>query len=394
MLDPRLHRLAEVLVHYSLATKPGDRVLIQAPAAAAALIREVYRQVIRLGAYPTARITLDDLTELALREGNTNQLEYVSELDRYEVECVDAWLVISAEENTHALDGINPRGLAARHKARAPLMGRCIERITAGQLRWCHTIFPTNAYAQNAGMSLSEYEDFLFQAGLLNREDPVTAWRAVHESQQAIVDFLEDHNDVHIVAPGVNLTYKVGGRKWINGSGTYNFPDGEVFTGPIESSVNGAIRFTFPAVYKGVRVEDVSLRFQDGNVVDATASRGHEFLMCMLGTDEGAHKVGEVAFGLNSQVDRFTGNTLFDEKIDGTMHLALGKSHPHTGGRNVSAIHWDMVADLRDGQVYVDGQLCYDHGKFVGLSVDERTCVPAIPGHLIGPITTQEEALR
>jgi aminopeptidase len=179
------------------------------------------------------------------------------------------------------------------------------------------------------------------------------------------VELLEAHDDIHVVAPGVDLRYKVGGRKWINGSGTFNIPDGEVFTGPIENSVNGTIHFGFPAVYKGVRVEDVTLCFRHGRVVEASASKGYDFLVSMLDTDDGARQVGEVAFGLNAQVKRFTGNTLFDEKIDGTMHLALGKSPPDTGGKNRSAIHWDIVADLRQGEVYAENELCYRDGRFI-----------------------------
>jgi aminopeptidase len=363
--DPRVRRLAEVLVHHSLATKPGDRILIHAPATAAPLVREVYRHAIDAGAHPTARITLAGLTEIIGRDGTDEQIQSISDLDRNEIDHVDSCLVIAAEENTKELSGIAPQRRAALGHARALLMRRCVERIAKGDMRWCRTLFPTNAHAQDAGMSLNEYEDFVFRACLLGNDDPIVAWRQLHQSQQTIADFLETCDCIQIEAPGVDITYSVRDRSWTNGSGAFNIPDGEVFSGPIENSVNGTIRFTYPAVYGGVRVEDVALQFQDGRVIEASASRNEEFLLSVIDTDEGARYVGEVAFGLNDAVDRFTGNTLFDEKIAGTMHLALGSSYPNTGGVNHSAIHWDMVTDLREGKVYADGDLCYDRGDFL-----------------------------
>lgn len=365
MRDLRFTQLAEVLVRYCLETRPGDRVLIQASLASAPLLAEVYRQVLRSNAHPVPRVHWNQLTEIALRESTNEQLRYVSEGESHDVENVDAWLSISAEENTRSLVGIPPDRLAMRQESRAPLVARSIQRMTCGELRWTHTVFPTDAYAQDAGMSLADYEDFLFGAALLKESDPIAAWREQHCKQQKIVEFLEKHDEVRIIAPEVDLSFRVGNRRWINGSGKYNFPDGEVFTGPIEASVNGEIRFSFPSIYKGGRVEGVYLRFKDGDVVEASARTGGDFLAAMLATDEGARRAGEIAFGLNSKVDRFTGITLLDEKIDGTMHLALGKSLPLTGGRNSSTIHWDMVADLRQGAVYADGQLCYEHGKFL-----------------------------
>ncbi len=214
-------------------------------------------------------------------------------------------------------------------------------------------------------MSLSDYEDFVYGAGKLDLDDPVTAWQAVRAEQQRIADFLEQHDEIHIVAPGTDITYRVGGRKWINCAGTENFPDGEVFSGPIEDSVNGTVLFSYPAVYDGNEVEDVRLTFRAGRVIEARAGRGLDFLNAMLDSDAGARTLGEAAFGLNYDIQRFSKETLFDEKIGGTMHMALGASLPESGGVNESGLHWDMVCDLREGKVYADGQLCYDAGRFI-----------------------------
>jgi aminopeptidase len=213
-------------------------------------------------------------------------------------------------------------------------------------------------------MSLADYEDFVFRSCLIDQDDPAAGWRAVRDSQQHIVEYLMAHDEIHIVAPGTDVTYRVGGRTWINSDAKKNFPSGEVFTGPIEDSVEGHVRFSYPAIYNGREVEDVRLTFKAGKVVEASAERGEEFLQAMLDTDPGARFLGEVAFGLNYGIQRFTRNILFDEKIGGTMHMALGRAYPDTGGINQSAIHWDLICDLHEGEVYADGELCYQGGKF------------------------------
>ena len=375
MTDPRHRKLAEVLVNYSLELKPGDKFLISSQIAGAPLAREVYRAALRAGAYPTARFSLDAsrnrysafdaLTEIRVTEGSEDQLNYFSELAMQQVEHFDASLTIQADENTRAFSGVDPARLATFQQSQKPLLARYFERAAKGELRWCLTLFPTQANAQDTGMSLTEFEDFVFGAGLLDREDPASAWREVQREQQQVVDFLSGHDEIHIVAPGTDLRYRVGGRTWLNASGTHNFPDGEVFTGPIEDSVNGKVCFTYPAVFGGCEVEDVRLTFQDGKVVEATAARGQRYMESLLDQDEGARYVGEVAFGLNYNNQQFTRNILFDEKIGGTMPMALGNAYAETGGRNQSALHWDMICDLREGQVYADGELCYEGGKFL-----------------------------
>ncbi len=365
MADPRHQKLAKVLVHYSLALKPGEKFLIVCPSFAGPLIREIYREALRAGAFVRAHIQLEGLQEIFFKEANDGQLTHISAIEKLEDEYYDAELTVWGSRNTKELSGVDPKRIAMNREAHAGIFKHGLERMAKGELRWCGTMFPTHAHAQDAGMSLSDYEDFVYNAGLLNEEDPVAGWLKVRAEQQHIVDFLDQRDVIHIVAPGTDITYRVGGRKWINCAGTENFPDGEVFSGPIEHSVNGTVHFSYPAIYDGNEVEDVRLTFRDGKVIESSASKGQDFLNAMLDTDAGARFLGEVAFGLNYNIKQFSKDTLFDEKIGGTMHMALGASLPESGGVNESGLHWDMVCDLREGQVYADGNLCYEAGKFI-----------------------------
>ena len=365
MADIRLQKLAKVLVQYSLRLKPGDKFIISSPSIASPLIREVYREAVRAGAHVETDITIDGLEEILLREGNDEQLTHISDIARLNTEYFDARLVIWAQQNTRSLSGVDPARMALQRGTYASLFKRALERMANGEVRWCGTLFPTHSSAQDAGMSLSDYEDFVYGIGLLDLDDPIAAWRSVYAEQQHIVEYLEQHDEIHIVAPGTDIRYRAGGRKWINCAGTENFPDGEVFSGPIENSVNGTVLFSYPAIYDGNEVADVQLVFRDGKAIKSSASRGLDFLNATLDTDAGARYVGEVAFGLNYNIQRFSKDTLFDEKIGGTMHMALGASLPETSGVNESAVHWDMVCDLREGKVFADGQLCYENGKFL-----------------------------
>lgn len=365
MADPRISKLAQVLIHYSLGVKPGDKVMIQAPANAQPLIIEAYREAIRAGAHVFTRIGISEMREVFLKNASDEQLTYVSELEKFESEFFDAQLFILADTNTKALSNIDPKRIAMQRAARKDISARFDERAAAGELRWCLTLFPTPAHAQDAGMSLAEYEDFVYGACLLDQDDPVEAWRTVGQQQAHIAEYLMAHDEIRIVAPDTDITYRVGGRKWINADGKVNFPDGEVFSAPHEDSVNGVVRFSFPALYSGREVQDVRLTFRDGKVVEASAAKGEDFLMQMLDMDEGSRTLGEVAFGTNYGIQRFTGELLFDEKIGGTMHMALGAAYKDCGGKNESGLHWDMVCDLREGKVYADGEVCYENGRFV-----------------------------
>lgn len=364
MADPRHEKLAKVLIHYSLAVKPGEKVLLSAPPAAAPLLKAAYREALRVGAFVSTRIVLPELREIFLKEASDEQIAYISDIQMHEVDYYDATLHIMAETNTRTLSGADLARMAKYSAARVTLDTREDARVAAGEFRWCLTLFPTDAHAQDAGMSLSDFEDFVYGAGLIDQDDPVAGWQAQAARQQRLVDFLNQHDVIRVVAPGTDISYRVGGRKWINCDGKVNFPDGEIFSAPVEDSVNGVVTFTYPAVYAGHEVEGVRLTFEQGKVVDAHAERGEDFLLAMLDTDEGSRRLGEVAFGTNYNIQRFTKELLFDEKIGGTMHMALGASYGETGGKNVSGLHWDMVCNLHEGKVYADDVLCYENGQF------------------------------
>jgi len=366
MGDSRITKLARVLVQYSLALKPGDLFLISSPAAGAPLVREAYREALLAGANPITRIGIDGLEELLYKYGSDEQIGYISDLARQEIEDIDAMLSILAPENTKNLSRADPQKVALRRQASREISDRYFARAAAGELRWMITLFPTQAGAQDAEMSLREYEDFVYTAGKLDLDDPVAAWRETYVEQQRIADILTTKQAIRLIAPDTDLTYYTAGRGWINAAGEKNFPDGEVFTSPDETKTEGHIRYTYPAVYAGRAVEDVRLVFHEGRVVQATASKGEDLLRSLLDMDEGARRLGEAAFGTNYGIQEFSRNILFDEKIGGTVHLALGKAFEEIGGQNDSALHWDMVCDMRQGgEAYADGELIYKDGKFV-----------------------------
>src|SRR6266487_11568 len=366
MSDFRLQRMAQVLVRYSLGVKKGDRLAITSGPVAAPLVRELVREALRAGAHPEVLVTLPDIQEITLKEASDEQLTYIPTTRRIVIEQYEALLQILAQENTKELSGVDPARMVLVQKASEGLSETFMRRHADRSLRWSGAMYPTNAYAQDAEMSLSDFEDFVYRACFLDDADPVARWQELSQKQERLVQWLNGRHTVHLRGRDSDLTLSIDGRTFINGDGHYNFPDGEFFTGPVEDSVNGYIRFSFPASFGGRSVEDVRLRFENGVVVEATAAQGQDYLDKMLAIDEGARRLGEFAFGNNPNVDRCTKNILFDEKIGGTVHLALGRSYPDTGGVNVSAIHWDMVCDLRSGsEVRVDGELFCKDGEFM-----------------------------
>jgi aminopeptidase len=341
-------------------------VLLSSSPCASPLVRSLYRRVLEAGGHPHLRLSLDGQAEVLLKEGNEDQLEWINPAAVQDVEGADVRIAIEADINTRSLSGVDPARQARYARARETLRDRYFERTAAGELRSVVTLFPTSATAQDAEMSLTQYEDFVYRAGLLDRDDPVGEWEALGESLRRLAAWLGEKSELRVVSEDTDLTLRVDGRTWIPCDGKENFPDGEVFTGPVESSLEGTIRFTYPATFSGRMIKDVELTFRGGEVVEANASEGEEFLQEMLAMDEGARRAGEFAFGMNDAVPEFTGHVLFDEKIGGTVHLALGKSYPESGGVNRSALHWDLVCDLRaDSEVYADDELVYRDGVFI-----------------------------
>lgn len=364
--DPRIEAMARVLVHYSLELRPGDLFAIAGQPVAAPLIEACYREALLAGAHPHLDLTLPGLEELYFQHADDTQLDFVSPRARQTVETFDARLTILSATNTRALSNVDPAKQARVQTARREIMRTFMTRDASGELRWSVAMFPTEAYAQDAEMSQRELADFIAAGCLLDAPDPVAAWRDVYTRQQRIVAWLAGKQRVHLTGPGTDLTFSTAGRTWINDDGKKNFPGGEIFTGPVEDSAEGIIRFTFPAIYQGKEVAGIALRFAAGKVVEASAEKNEALLHSLLELDEGARRIGEFAFGTNEGVTKFTRNTLFDEKIAGTVHLALGAGYPSTGARNQSALHWYMVCDLRQGgTVDVDGKPMARDGKFV-----------------------------
>lgn len=366
MRDIRIERWAHTLVHYSLYLKEGETVVISSTPLAAPLIEAVYSEVLRVGAYPVVLLDLESLDEILLREGNEAQLTNISPATLAALEQANARLHISASGNPRALNGVDPARIAQRRSAGYALSQKLRQRESAGAFRWSGTLYPTSGFAQDAGMSLSEFEAFVFDVCFLNDPDPIARWQELAAKQQRLVDWLVGRKRVYVKGDGTDLTLSIEDRIFINSDGKRNFPSGEFFTGPVENSANGVIRFDIPTSYGGRTVEGVRLVFKEGKVVEASAQQGQAFLNQMLALDEGARYLGEFAFGNNPRVDRSTKNVLFDEKMGGTIHMALGASYPETGGLNQSALHWDMVCDLRTtGEVWIDDTLFLKDGTIV-----------------------------
>ncbi len=364
-MDQRISRLAHLLVHYSNEIKKGDLLKIQGEAVTLPLINAIYEEAVKVGAYPYVQIRIPECEETILKHGNDDQLSFISPLTKLEVDKMDAYISIWGSSNTKYLSGVKPERQAFQRKAMRPVIHKMFTRMGNKSLRWCGTQFPTLADAQDAEMSLTDYENFVFGAGHVDTPDPVKHWLTVKKEQERLVKILNRIDKLHVRSNDTDLKMRVKGRKWISCHGTENFPDGEIFTGPIEDTVEGHIHYSYPAVYVGREVTDVRLTLKKGKVVKEEASKGLEYLKAMLDMDKGARYVGEFAIGTNYEITRFSRNTLFDEKIGGTCHMAVGASIPESGGKNKSSLHWDMVCDLRKGsEITGDGKVIYRNGKF------------------------------
>ena len=366
MQDIRIERWAHTLVHYCLSVEAGETVAIRATPLAAPLVEAVYRELLHVGAYPLPLIELEGLEEILVREGNDGQLAMPHPVLHAMAERIDAQLSIGSKGNTKSMGGVEPGRVARRRQAASNIARVLRRREQERAYRWASTLYPTAGYAQDAEMSLHDFEEFVFDVCFLNDADPIGRWKEVSVQQQRLVNWLAGHKWVHILGEGTDLGLSVEDRVFINSDGKRNFPSGEFFTGPVEDSANGVIQFDVPASFEGHAIEGVRLVLREGKVVEANARQGQDFLEQMLELDAGARYLGEFAFGNNPRVFRSTRNTLFDEKMGGTVHLALGASYPETGGVNQSALHWDMVCDLRrSGEVWVDGVLFLKDGRIV-----------------------------
>ena len=365
MSDLRRQKLARLLVNYSTRVQPGDWVGILGDFNGLPILRDVYEAVIDAGGHPTLIIEDEQMQRHFLRQANDEQMTWIDPSLKLYTEKADVFIRVRAPENTRAMTGIDAQRMQKLRKAQSEILRTRLERSARGEFRWVGTLYPTHAGAQEANMSFEEYEDFVYGACFCDADDPAGEWRKLSEMQQHKVDYLADKREIKLQGPHIDLELNIAGRTFINSDGKRNMPSGEIFTGPVEDSVNGWVRFSYPAIVGGRAVSGIELRFVDGKVTDASAEMNEDLLHAQLDTDDGARYLGEFAIGTNFGINRFTGSILYDEKIGGTVHMAVGMGYPESGSLNKSAVHWDMICDMREGsEIHVDGELFYRNGSF------------------------------
>ena len=360
-------KYAEVLVDYSVNVQPGELTIIRTDSyQSQPLIKAIYKRVLEKGAYPVVRMGVEGLNEVYIKNASDEQLSYIDPMTEVEYDQAKNFISIGAPFNVKNIARSDSKKLAKRSAATRRLSEKLLKRSAEGDLNWVIADFPTNALAQEANMSLDEYTEFLIKACYLHLDNPIEKWKEINAFQQKIADFLNTKSKIRLVGEKTDITFNVAGRTWKSCAGECNFPDGEVYTSPVEDSANGQIYFDFPQIYRGNEAQKVLLTLKDGKVIEAKAEKGEEFLNDMLNMDEGARFVGEIAIGTNDMVQDVTGNILFDEKIGGSIHMAVGASYPDTGGKNVSGLHWDLIKNMKNGgQIYADDELIYENGKFL-----------------------------
>lgn len=359
-LDARLKNHARILAHYSVGAQKREVVTVDGPPAAEPLVVAVQEALLRVGAYPVVRMTPEGCMRNFFALGHSHHFDEVNPLEKATTRQVDGLIRIMAATNTRALSAVDPRKQARWSRATRSLRQAMLKK------KWVLTLHPTAAYAQDADMSTEEFVDFVYAACLADQPDPVRAWQDQSRKQKKLIQKLANADQVRIVGPDTDLTLSVKGRTFINSCGKHNLPCGEVFTGPWEQSAEGHIAYDYPVVHAGREIAGIRLVFQRGCVVEATAEKNADFLRQMLDMDPGARRLGELGIGTHYGITKFIKNILFDEKIGGTIHLALGQAYAETGGRNRSALHWDMIKDLRrGGAIYLDGKLLQKDGVFV-----------------------------
>ncbi|CEH35822.1 aminopeptidase [Romboutsia lituseburensis] len=366
MADERLSKLAKLLVNYSTGIKKDDIVFICADEVATSWVIEVAKEAIKLGAHVEYRLESEEVSEVKLKYANEEQLKQGNLIYETLLQKADVWLTAWGGRNTRSLSKVDPQKIKLSQQGSSKWKSIYSQRCGDGSLRWCGTQYPTYSDAQEASMSISEYEDFVYEAGLLDKDDPIKEWKRISKEQERWIKYLNTKSDLHIVSDDTDIRVGIKGRKWINCDGKENFPDGEIFTSPIENDINGYIKFSFPGIFMGKQIEGIKLEVKDGKIIKASAEKGEELLKELLETDKGSKFFGEVAIGTNYGIKEFTSNMLFDEKIGGTIHMAIGDSMPEAGGKNKSSLHWDMLCDMRsNGKIYADGEIFYENGKFL-----------------------------
>lgn len=366
MRDERLEKLARILVNYSTEVKPGDFVYVRADEVATPWAKAVVREAVKAGGHVEVVLTSEEINEVILKESTPDQLHEGSLINETLLARADVWLTAWGSRNPKYGSNIDAQKVKDASIGAKGWRKFYSERMGDGSLRWCGTQFPAMGDAQEAGMSLEEYEDFVYGAGLLNEEDPAAEWRRISKEQDRWVAYLNTKKSIRIVTADSEVVANVEGRTWVNCDGKLNFPDGEIYTSPVEDGVDGHVYFEFPLIYSGKEIQGIRLKIEKGRITEASAEKGEDLLLTILDTDEGARTFGELAIGTNYGIQKITKNILFDEKIGGTFHMAIGDSFPEAGGKNRSVIHWDMIGELRKGgKIYGDGELFHENGHFL-----------------------------
>ncbi|NNE25967.1 MAG: aminopeptidase [Saprospiraceae bacterium] len=364
-----LEKYAHLLVDYCLELKAGEKLYISTTTLAEPLVREIYREATKIGVHVEVGFSFREKERIFLNNASDDLLQQAPVLYDQAIRHFDAYLNIRAPYNLNDTFSVSSTSRQKRSAAMKELtqvyFDRTARRNEPGGLKRSLCQYPTQAAAQAANMSLEEYAHFVYDACHLYSDDPKGEWLKIRAHQQHIKDYLDGVKTIRYKADHTDISFSVDGRTWINSDGQTNMPSGEVFTGPVEDSVNGHVHFTNPSVFMGKDVQGITLKVQNGQVIDWDAAQGKEVLDTVFEIP-GARYFGEVAIGTNYKIQRATRNILFDEKIGGTIHMAVGQSYKQTGGQNQSSIHWDMITDMKtSGEIYADGKMIYQYGKFL-----------------------------
>ncbi len=364
-MDLRTEKLADVLVNYSTDVQPGEWVGILGDVAALPLLRAVYSAVVKAGGNPSVMLTDDVMSREFLRHASDAQIGWLDPGQSLYYDKADVYIRVNAPVNTRAMQTIDAKRTQQLAKARSGWLETRMRRAAEGTFKWVGTLYPTESLAQDAGMSFEEYEAFVYKATFADQPDPVAEWKKLGVMQQQKIDWLKGKKTVVLKGPNIDLSLSIADRVFINCQGERNMPDGEIFTGPVEQSVNGWVRFSYPSIVQGRAVEGIELKFEQGKVVEASSRTNESLLYAQLDADAGSRYLGEFAIGTNFGIQQFTSQILYDEKIGGTVHMAIGMGYPDSGSKNKSSVHWDMICDMRtDSTIHVDGDLFYENGQF------------------------------